>query len=841
MPASLHKKFAFPRLFLVILLVLMIAVLASPAFAILQTGSIKIFAVTEDHKGMAAELLMYTIPGTGKAAFITSNSLVGKDTQTTGNIALQLAQKATGVKLTDKDFIFDIRANASEVDGPSAGAAMALLSYSMFSEKPLQPGVAVTGTINTDGSIGMVGGVGPKAQAAAKAGIKLFMIPTGEAITEVDKDGNGFLDTVNLLEFGPKELGMKVVEVSTLDAAISYAYSNVEEIKIDTNTTSTIFIPKSITYNHTLEPMKKISQNYIDNAKSVITEATTELEKSTMPDDLRANLNQRLAATKRSVEMAQRFLDQNYLYSSANYAFTSRVTAGTVREIAENPSLLSNDSTILASKVSSLRNDINSFKEQMNFIPLNGFEWIIGAQQRVAYAEIALDKIDTSMTAIVDAPGATPADQKTAEQELLYDRVYEYASADAWVGVSKDFLKEAQKDTSKYSIFYTDKFTKDVFAKITSTENLIKDSNVSQESIDEATRRLNAAKKSFDDNFLLAAIYDSYFADAFVSSENSRLLVAPAALLQTVGTDINEGLGSDSIWANMFFDHAKFYYENAVFTKKLARTEEVNQSIETSYDMIFLSNKIVQAKAIISTYLGETKLPIYSDKEATVGVTYTTTTMGPLTESQKYTFVLIMILVILVLVFILLMGLVTKSHANQLTHSNRKEKISSVLGNLDRALGQKKISDAEYFFMKKHYEQELSSGKAWPKKKRMGLTMEDLRAKQRALERGLVDLRRHFKAGLILPEDYRKSHTDVQKELEDIRAELYASRKENRIKPAKAKKPSAFSSITARLFKKREAPLKGTAELAEIEKRSEARERNKRRKLINNFTYKGKK
>jgi len=822
-------------------MVLLIATLASPVFAILETGSIKIFAVTEDHKGMAAELLMYTIPGTGNAAFITSNSLVGKDTQTTGNIALALAQKKTGVKFSDKDFIFDIRANASEVDGPSAGAAMALLAYSMFSEKPLQEGVAVTGTINSDGSIGMVGGVGPKAQAAAKVGIKLFMIPTGEAITEVDKNGNGFLDTVNLLEYGPKELGMKVIEVSTIDQAIEFAYSNVEEIKVDTNTTSTMFIPKSITYNSALNPMRKISQNYIDNAEAAITDAKTELEKSNMTDELRATLNQRLSATKRSVEMAQRFLDQNYLYSSANYAFTSRVTVGTVREIAENPSLLSIDSTILQSKLSSLRTDINAFKEKMNYIPLNGFEWIIGAQQRVAYAEIALDKIETSMTVIVDTPSATPADQKIAEQEMLYDRVYEYASADAWVSVAKDFLKEAQKDPAKNTPLYTDKFTRDVEMKISDTQNLIKDSNVSQESIEEATRRLNAAKKSFESNFLLAAIYDTYFAEAFVSSEKSRLLIPTDTLFQIVEKDVNEGLGSDSIWANMFFDHAKFYYENAVFTKKLGRGEEVAQSIETSYDMIFLSNKIVQAKSLISNYLAETSMTTYSEKEAEVGITYTINQNGPLTDSQKYTFVLIMVLVILVLVFLLLIGIVSKSRANNLTHSNRKEKISSVLGNLDRALGQKKISDAEYFFMKKHYEQELSSGKAWPKKKRMGISMEDLRAKQRALERALVDLRRHFKTGLILPEDYRKSHADVQKELNDIREELYASRKENRMRPAKAKKPSALSSLAKKLFRRKEPAIKGTEELAVEEKKHEARDRNKRRKLINNFTYKGKK
>ena len=323
--------------FRTLLLLFIFVLLVSPVFAILQNGEIKIFAVTDDHKGMAADLLMYTIPGNGKAAFITSNSLVGKDTQTTGNIALQIAQKKTGVKITTEDIIFDIRANASEVDGPSAGAAMTLLAYSMLSEKPLSGEVALTGTISTDGSVGMVGGVGAKAQAASKAGVKLFMIPTGEAISDIEE--NGKFDTVNLLEYGPKNLDMKIIEVSNIDQTIKYAYSNIDDIYVDSNVSLKSFIPQPIMYDPILIPMKSISQKYIDDAKFIIEQAKKSIDQSTLDQKSLADLYQRYATTNRSVEMAQRFLDQNYLYSAANYAFNARVLAGAVKEIADNPSL----------------------------------------------------------------------------------------------------------------------------------------------------------------------------------------------------------------------------------------------------------------------------------------------------------------------------------------------------------------------------------------------------------------------------------------------------------------------------------------------------------------------
>lgn len=816
-------------LFVLILLVLLL----TPTLAILQSGNIKIFAVTEDNKGMAADLFMYTIPGTGKAAFIVSNSLVGKDTQTTGNIALQIAQKLTNTKITDKDIIFDIRANASEVDGPSAGAAMTLLSYSMFSEKQLNPLVAMTGTINSDGSVGMVGGVGPKSVAASKIGIKLFMIPSGEAITELEV--NGEMETVNLLDYAPKNLGMKVVEVSKIEQAIEYAYSDIEEIKVDVNISTQMFVPKSINYDPILEPMGKISENYISEAKTVIDDAKKELEKSDISDELRAELYQRHSATKRSVEMAQRFLDQNYLYSAANYAFNARVTAGAIKEIAQNPSLLLTDSTLLDSKISALKKEIETLKQKMNFISVTDFEWVIGAQQRIAYAENAIKGIES--TSIVSVPsdiGETPSDQKSAEQEMLFEKVYDYVSAEAWMSVSQDFLKQAQTTNSKKVPSYTKEFVSIVKSKLLQVNSLITDSNASQSAIVEASRRFNSAKVSYDNNFLFAALYDAYFAEAFIAGEANRAFYDQNKLFSVVEKDITIGSNSDSIWANMFFDHAKFYYENAVFNQKLGRTAEVTQSTQTSYDLIFLSKKINEVKSIVEEYLAFNKLADYTSTEPVIDIKYTKRE-----DPTQYMIILLMLLSILLVTIILLLGLASKSRGNQFTFDARKGKIELVLGNLDKALSAKKISDAEYFFMKKRYEDELiKSPGVNASKKRLNLSLEDLRAKQRALERGLVDLRRHYRTGLIIPEDYERNVNQVSSEIEEIKTETRIVQEEER---AKHKLASPLEFISKKLLKRGEPKIKGTEEQIEEEKRAETAEKARRKRYLRKFAYKSEK
>jgi uncharacterized protein len=816
---------------------ILLALLCAPALAILQSGNVKIFAVTEDNKGMAADLYISVIPGSGKVAFITSSSLVGKDTQTTGNIALQIAQKKTNIKLTDKDLIFDIRANASEVDGPSAGAAMTLLTYSMLAEKPLNPAVAITGTINNDGSVGMVGGVGAKAQAASKVGIKLFMIPSGEAVTEVEEDGS--YETVNLIEYGQRKLGMKIVEISTFDQAVEYAYTDIDSIKIDANVSTNMFIPKSITYDPVLAPMKKISQNYVSEAKAVVDQAKTDLEKSDIPDDLRADMYQRLSSTKRSIEMAQRFLDQNYLYSAANYAFNARVMAGAIGEVANNPSLLTKDTTILDSKISELNKEIDSVRESFGFVPLDDFEWVVGAEQRVGYAENALNKIQSTAIVTVDVPtGATENEKKNAERQMMFDKVYDFVSAKAWTSVAKDFLRQAQLSGSKKIPYYTPEFVKTVSKKISTVDQLITDANASPSILEDSKRRLATAKISFDHNFLIAAFYDAVFAEAFILSEKDRANISADDLYIEVEKDINKGSNSDSIWANMFFDHAKFYYENALFNKKNNVPSQVEQSIQTGYDLISLSKRLNSAKAQIAEYLAFTPMQDYKETQPVVDIKYTKRE-----DPLQYAIALILILVILLISVVLLLGLASRARNVQseprLGYDSRREKLGTVLGNLDRALTQKKISDAEYFFMKKKYEDELQKKPSVKEdRKKLNLSLEDLRAKQRALERGAVDLKRHYKAGLIIPEDYEKNFRQVTNEIEDIKAEIRQLQGELRLQRREA---SPIAIISKKLSSSAKEPaIKGTEELVEEEKKQEAQEKSKRRKVLKKFAFKEK-
>jgi Lon-like protease len=73
--------------------------------------------------------------------------------------------------------------DASGVEGPSAGLMTALTVYDELSPVDLAGGrrIAGTGTLDTGGNVGVIGGIQAKARAAAAAGAELFLAPASQA------------------------------------------------------------------------------------------------------------------------------------------------------------------------------------------------------------------------------------------------------------------------------------------------------------------------------------------------------------------------------------------------------------------------------------------------------------------------------------------------------------------------------------------------------------------------------------------------------------------------------------------------------------------------------------
>jgi PDZ domain-containing protein len=84
------------------------------------------------------------------------------------------------------ELAFEINIDMGEIGGPSAGLAMTLTLIDELTDGDLLGGlnVAVTGTIELDGSVGPIGGLPQKVSAVRQAGIDYFLVPAGQSDLE---------------------------------------------------------------------------------------------------------------------------------------------------------------------------------------------------------------------------------------------------------------------------------------------------------------------------------------------------------------------------------------------------------------------------------------------------------------------------------------------------------------------------------------------------------------------------------------------------------------------------------------------------------------------------------
>lgn len=104
---------------------------------------------------------------------------------------------------------FTVDIDTGSIGGPSAGLAFTLTLIDELSPGELTGStqVAVTGTINLDGSVGAIGGLRQKASAVDQAGIEVFLVPAAQREDDIEAARAAAPD-------------LQIIPVATLDEAL---------------------------------------------------------------------------------------------------------------------------------------------------------------------------------------------------------------------------------------------------------------------------------------------------------------------------------------------------------------------------------------------------------------------------------------------------------------------------------------------------------------------------------------------------------------------------------------------------------------------------------------------
>ena len=226
--------------------------LVVPAVSLNDEGWIEIYApaVAQSESGLFGVLSTMSVrveKGRGRV-FVDTFPLTEIDMQSSARMAANVASSISNKNMNDYDFFVVVRSDAQIVGGTSAGGVLTVAMTAALNGLSISEDVMMTGTINPDGSIGPVGGLPQKMEAAAGAGSKTFLIPYGQTdytyYETTAKDLGPIVISsqnekhVNLAERG-EELGVIVREVSDIREAareftgVSFEVPPVEELKTE--------------------------------------------------------------------------------------------------------------------------------------------------------------------------------------------------------------------------------------------------------------------------------------------------------------------------------------------------------------------------------------------------------------------------------------------------------------------------------------------------------------------------------------------------------------------------------------------------------------------------------
>jgi len=394
------------------------------------------------------------------------------------------------------DVLVDFSANPSTsyIDGPSAGAALAVMTYALLENKTLRNDSVITGTIEPDGRVGPVGGLYEKAKGAAGMGAGYFITPV-ESVYEM-----------MMLHEMEGQYGITIVQAQNVEEIIGFMLYNqsIEQEGLEVQGREVPDVPQ---YDASgMDAFGQVARAMVERERKLAASIEASDNESSAVRDFFS------AEAKRQ----DGIIGKGYLFTAANEAFLNYIDMSTI------DAMISGDPDLARKK-----GEAGICLTGIRRPPLTdtNFEWIAGADERQGWAYDRLESVKTDDRMLVD-------EKYARYNELMY--------AQAWCIVAKELVSAAPPG----GVRINESAWKDMA-----------DSRISEaralNPIDEGyVERLNIAQSNYEDGRYGAAIYDAVYvienmkaAGEKISDENLSALIAEPR---------------ERLWGRIYQSHAAF-------------------------------------------------------------------------------------------------------------------------------------------------------------------------------------------------------------------------------------------------------------------------------------------
>ncbi len=345
--------------------------------------------------------------GSGRV-FVDTLPLTQVDMQGSARLAVKVARalvrndENSTVDPSSFDYFFVVRTDAPIIGGPSAGAVMTAATVALLENLTLDKNTVMTGMINPDGSIGPIGGIPQKIDAAYGVGAKRFLIPKGqgtytEMVTETETNG-GWTRTVTkpvvrTVEDYVVEQGY---EIEVLETANIY--------QVLENYTGYSFYSEEkngeITTENYIQSMEPLASRLLDNASEMYAIAQNKFNNSNIPNHFpeytRDDIYSELESAKDSLKDSQNGYDDKLYYTSTSKSFQSLIRSRFVIYSCDYFNSEEESYQYLDGLLSDTEEMYEKSSENAGNAEINGFitlQSVGAAQRRVSEAKNYLDTV----------------------------------------------------------------------------------------------------------------------------------------------------------------------------------------------------------------------------------------------------------------------------------------------------------------------------------------------------------------------------------------------------------------------------------------------------------------
>ncbi|MCK5030181.1 MAG: hypothetical protein KAR64_01815, partial [Thermoplasmatales archaeon] len=448
--------------------------------------------------------------GSGRV-FVDTLPLTQIDMQGSARLAVKVASALVKnddrceINPSEYDFFFVIRTSSPIIGGPSAGAIMTTAVTSLLQNWSMDSKTMMTGMINPDGSIGPVGGILQKIDAAYSVGATRFLIPKGqgeytETITETVSEGGWTQVTTrqilrNVSDYALDNYGIEVIESEDINDALLY-FTGWNFPVIESSA--------SLTTEDYIDAMKPLATSLLNNSRESYANASKSFDNTEIsnryPYYYKNQVTDFLNGAEEALIESEDWFDQEVYYTSTSKSFQSLINSHFVMYSCEYFNEEDKEDY-----VNSLLDEAEEFNTNKSNLAKNAevngtisIQCVGAAQKRASDAESRLSDAYSSYQ---------NGDYLTALYDISY-AMQRSNSIEWWIGISSYFNDTGEIDDKELE-HLAEEYIEDAQQAAVYSEVILEEMGKTSGYLADAENLLETARDDKEKGYSAAALFEA--------------------------------------------------------------------------------------------------------------------------------------------------------------------------------------------------------------------------------------------------------------------------------------------------------------------------------------------